>query len=142
MADIKHSIVIAASEERVRSLVTSAAGFSEWWAADSLELNDGAVELGFFNKSTVYRLRPETQSVNEILWRCETGDEWSGTFLQFALHGTGTTTTLRFIHKGWAQETDYFTNCNTTWGALMYRLKAAGEGKSPGPLFSASGLNT
>ena len=139
MADIKHSIVIAAPPERVRSLITSAAGLSEWWAADSGE-EDGAVELGFFNRNTVYRLRAELRSANEVLWRCESGDEWKGTGLRFALHENGPTTRLRFTHEGWANETDYFRDCNTTWGELMYRLKAAAEGKSPGPLFLADGL--
>ena len=31
---------------------------------------------------------------------------------------------------GWLSETEYFMTCNTTWGELMYRLKAAAEGKS------------
>ncbi len=35
---------------------------------------------------------------------------------------------------------DYFVSCNTTWGELMFRLNAAAEGKTPGPLFSAIGL--
>jgi hypothetical protein len=47
---------------------------------------------------------------------------------------------LRFTHGGWRSETDYFLNCNTTWGELMYRLKAAAEGKPRGPLFLASDL--
>jgi len=34
----------------------------------------------------------------------------------------------------------YFISCNTTWGELMYRLKAAAEGKTVAPLFSATGL--
>ncbi len=68
MADIRHSILIDAPAERVRSLVISAAGFSEWWAADSSGTEDGAAELGFFNKSTVFRLRLESQSAQEILW--------------------------------------------------------------------------
>jgi len=140
MADIRHSILIDAPAERVRSLVISAAGFSEWWAADSSGTEDGAAELGFFNKSTVYRLRLESQPAQEILWRCETGEEWNGTRLRFALTDSGPTTTLRFMHEGWANETDYFTSCNTTWGELMYRLKAAAEGKSRGPLFLTDGL--
>lgn len=42
---------------------------------------------------------------------------------------------LRFSHAGWQAETEYFVSCNTTWGELMFRLKAAAEGKNPGPLF-------
>jgi hypothetical protein len=30
--------------------------------------------------------------------------------------------------------------CTTTWGELMYRLKAAAEGKKPEPLFSKNGM--
>jgi hypothetical protein len=47
---------------------------------------------------------------------------------------------LRFTHGGWRDATDYFTRCNTTWGELMYRLKAVAEGKAPGPLFSREGF--
>jgi hypothetical protein len=98
------------------------------------------VELGFFKKSTIYRLRLETKSPMLTEWRCETGDEWNGTRLRFELRDNGVTTGLRFSHEGWASETEYFTNCNTTWGELMYRLKAVAEGKSNGPLFLADSL--
>jgi hypothetical protein len=40
----------------------------------------------------------------------------------------------------WRAETDYFVACTTTWGELMFRLKATAEGKTPGPLFSATGM--
>jgi len=140
MADIRHSIEIDAPRERVRQLVTSASGFSQWWAADSGPKDNDAVELGFFNKSTLYRLRLEAQSAAEIVWLCESGEEWKGTRLRFKLGDSGSATNLRFKHEGWASETDYFTSCNTTWGELMYRLKAAAEGKSQGPLFLANSL--
>ena len=29
--------------------------------------------------------------------------------------------------------TDMVATCNSTWGELMYRLKAHAEGKNPGP---------
>lgn len=47
---------------------------------------------------------------------------------------------MRFAHADWKAETDYFASCNTTWGELMYRLKAAAEGKTPRPLFSMVGM--
>ena len=37
MADMKHSIQIAAPLERVHPLVVSGNGFSQWWAADVTE---------------------------------------------------------------------------------------------------------
>jgi hypothetical protein len=47
---------------------------------------------------------------------------------------------LHFTHGGWRSESAYFISCNTTWGELMYRLKAVAEGKSPGPLFRAADI--
>jgi len=141
VADIRHLIQINASVERIRPLFSSAKGFSHWWAADSVEgESEGSVELGFFSRSTVYRLRQGEQTPNEIAWRCDRGKEWNGTTLHFRLEPTGKATLLHFTHGGWNEETEYFVTCNTTWGELMYRLKAAAEGKTPVPLFTMDGL--
>jgi hypothetical protein len=47
---------------------------------------------------------------------------------------------VRFLHEDWQRATDYFVSCNTTWGELMFRLKAAAVGKSPGSLFLRGGM--
>jgi uncharacterized protein YndB with AHSA1/START domain len=143
MPDIKHSIQIAAEARLVHPLVATSAGFSRWWAADVTEDHaTGSVELGFFNRATVYGLRP-IQIVAPRLahWQCQTGKEWTGTRLLFDLTEQKGQTLLKFAHADWQAETDYFISCNTTWGELMFRLKAAAEGKNPGPLFSVSGLS-
>jgi len=139
MPDIKHAIQISAKPEQVYPLVATARGLCQWWATDITE-PDGAVELGFFNRATVYRLRPTLQEPPaQAEWVCESGDEWRETRLGFRLEASNTGTQLRFTHAGWRTESDYFVSCNTTWGTLMFRLKAAAEGKSPGPLFSREG---
>jgi len=140
MADIKHSIPIAAKPEAIYPLVATGKGFTQWWTEDVTE-NNGMVELGFFKRATVYRLRlADGKSPVEADWVCETGDEWNGTHIRFRLEPSNSGIALRFTHSGWRAETDYFLNCNTTWGELMYRLKAAAEGKASGPLFSRDGL--
>ena len=70
---------------------------------------------------------------------CESGDEWKSTRLSFQIAAAKSGTLLRFSHAGWRAESEYFTSCNTTWGELMFRLKAAAEGKTPGPLFTREG---
>jgi hypothetical protein len=60
--------------------------------------------------------------------------------LVFLLEARPSGTLLRFTHAGWQAETDYFTSCNTAWGELMFRLKAAAEGKPRGLLFLAADL--
>jgi hypothetical protein len=139
MADIRHAIQIASGAEKVYPLVATAKGLGTWWATDITE-PAGAVELGFFNRTTIYRLRPIIQQPPaNAEWVCESGDEWSGTRLSFQIATAKSGTLLRFSHAGWRRESEYFTSCNTTWGELMFRLKAAAEGKTPGPLFTREG---
>jgi uncharacterized protein YndB with AHSA1/START domain len=141
MHDIKHMIPIAAAPQIVFPLVGSAAGFLRWWAADVTEDKaTGVVELGFFNRATVYGLRAiQIAPPQRAQWRCETGKEWSGTRLLFDLAEQKGQTLLRFTHADWEAETDYFISCTTAWGELMFRIKAAAEGKNPGPLFTKDG---
>lgn len=142
MADIKHMIQIAADPRAVHPLVASAQGFTRWWAEDVTEDRAGGnVELGFFNRTTLYGLQPQRIEAPRLAhWLCNTGKEWSGTRLLFDLTEQSGQTQLRFTHAGWQAETDYFVACTTTWGELMFRIKAAAEGKTPGPLFTAGGL--
>jgi len=142
MADIRHMIQIAAEPGIVHPLVSTAQGFTRWWAEDVTEdRGNGNVDLGFFNRTTLYGLQPQRMEAPRLAhWLCHTGKEGSGTRLLFDLAEQKGQTLLRFTHAGWQAETDYFVACTTTWGELMYRIKAAAEGKTPGPLFTAGGL--
>jgi hypothetical protein len=142
MPDIKHSIQIDTLPQLVHPLVASAEGFMRWWASDVTEdRTTRNLELGFFNRATVYVLHPvQFAAPRQAHWLCQSGKEWSGTRLLFDLTEQKNQTVLRFNHAHWAAETDYFVACNTTWGELMFRIKAAAEGKNPGPLFTGTGL--
>jgi hypothetical protein len=75
-----------------------------------------------------------------VIWRCESGDEWHETELRFRFQVERDRLLLDFVHARWRSETPYFTSCNTTWGELMFRLKAAAEGKPRGPLYRRDSL--
>jgi uncharacterized protein YndB with AHSA1/START domain len=145
MADLRHAIPIAAPPERIVELVSSPEGLSAWWAEDVAPVpGTDALELGFFDRTTVYRLvrapAPEPQSVR---WRCETGRDWAGTELVFRVQRQGELMRLEFSHEHWAEETPYFVSCNTVWGHLMFKLKEAAEGVAGArPLFTRSGMET
>lgn len=142
MPDIRHAIFIAAPAERVHALVSTPQGFSQWWSEDVTE-NKAAhtVDLGFFNRATVYQLSPARMAPPQTAeWICKSGQEWSGTKLVFDTASKNGGAMLRFAHADWKAETDYFTSCNTTWGELMFRLKACAEGKAPGPLFTRNAM--
>jgi hypothetical protein len=142
MPNIRHAITINAPPKLVHPLVSSGRGFTEWWAEDVEKDNfSGVVELGFFDRATVYRLQLiGSTAPTHTEWLCQSGKEWQNTKLVFELAESKNGTLLRFAHADWQDETDYFISCNTTWGELMYRLKAVAEGKKPGPLFSKNGL--
>jgi len=142
MPDIKHSISIGAEPHVVYPLVASGEGFAKWWASDVTEEKPGGnVELGFFKRATVYGLKPiQLVTPRQAHWLCHTGKEWSGTRLLFNLAPDGKNTLLRFTHADWQAETDYFVSCTTAWGGLMFRIKAAAEGRPRGTLFLANSL--
>jgi hypothetical protein len=122
MPGIQHLIQITAQlESIVYPLVAKGNGLRHWWAEDVSE-------------------REGTDPPVHADWICETGKQWSGTHIIFRLAPGGPGTILQFKHPGRQSDRDYFISDNTTWGELMFRLKAAAEGKSSGPLFRADGL--
>jgi hypothetical protein len=95
VADIQHSVEIASKPETIHPLIATAKGFGQWWAADITE-PQGAVELGFFNRATVYWLRLKIDEPPiQAEWVCETGEEWSGTHIIFRLEAGPSGTLLR-----------------------------------------------
>src|ERR1700686_2863280 len=130
MPDIKHSIQIDAAPQLLHPLGASAEGFSRWWASDVTEdTTSGNVELGFFNRATVYGVHPiHIAAPRQAHWLCQSGKEWSGTRLLFDLAEQKGLTLLRFTHADWQAETDYLVACTTSWGELMFRIKAVAEG--------------
>lgn len=139
MPDIKHQIQSSATPEQVFAQVHSGEGFGTWWATDITKPGE-TVDLGFFNRATIYKLRVSAQTApTHIDWICESGDEWNGTHIVFDLEANKNGTLIRFAHAGWRAETPYFISCNTTWGELMFRLKEVAEGGKPGPLFTKDG---
>jgi len=135
---------VDAPADRLRQLVSSAAGLATWWAEDVGQVpGSAAVELGFFDRSTVYRLVPITDTGDDVRWKCETGHEGAGTDLVFRLTSKGTQTLLEFSHQGWADASPYFVSCNTVWGHLMFKLKDIAErGGAARPLFTKSGMES
>lgn len=140
MPDIRHAIQIDAPPSAIYPLISTPSGWAQWWAEDVRE-SGSEIELGFFNRTTIYRLKALGQKAPvRSEWLCESGKEWAGSRLIFQLDPAGKGTQLRFTHAAWVAETDYFVNCTTTWGELMFRIKSAAEGKPRGPLFLAGSL--
>ncbi len=141
MPDIRHSVEIDASLEAVFPLVATPDGFQQWWAADVVTKPSGDVDIGFFNRGMVFHLRLETiEKPHVARWSVRADAEWDETRLIFECSESDDRCVLHFTHWDWPRESEYFVSCNTTWGELMFRLKAAAEGKPRGPLFLATAV--
>jgi uncharacterized protein YndB with AHSA1/START domain len=136
-----HEITISAPPDRVFEALTTGDGLSSWWTGDSeAEPEEGSIAVfGFGGRATVFRMRvDELVAGSLVCWAC-VGDveEWQGTHLRFELAPTAEgDTRVRFTHGGWQSTDGMFAMCNTTWGALMIRLKEYAEGRSSGPFFT------
>ena len=140
MPNILHQIKIHASPERVFDALSTADGLRSWWTTDvAAEPIEGSIaEFGFQRRGTVFRMRiDELVPGRRIAWSClGDHDEWEGTRLEWHLSPEdGGHVDLRFAHRDWRSLGGAYAISNTTWGGLMYRLKAYAETDVPDPLF-------
>ena len=137
MPDLLHHIPIDAPAEKVYAALATETGLRGWWTADTLaeESVGGRAQFGFNKRSVTFRMTiEELTPPTRVVWSCH-GDpaEWHGTRLSWEISPQGQGSVLRFRHANWRESSDFFAMCNSTWGELMYRLKAYAEGKNPGP---------
>ena len=137
MPDLHHQITIAATPDKVYAAMATQAGMRAWWTADTTmqEKIGGNAEVGFGKRATVFRMTVETlEPGKRVVLSCH-GDpaEWTGTKLTWTMTPQDASTVLRFTHAGWKAMTDMCALCNSSWGALTYRIKDYVEGKNPGP---------
>ncbi|NOZ52458.1 MAG: SRPBCC domain-containing protein [Gammaproteobacteria bacterium] len=140
MADMLHEIIINSAASKVYDAITSESGLKSWWTADATtQAKQGSVAtFGFGGRATVFRMRIEQLEKDKIVhWHClGDADEWEGTDLKFHIESTGQNqSVLHFTHTHWRSTEGWFAMCNTTWGAVIVRLKEFAEGKSSQPYF-------
>jgi len=138
MADLNHVVPINASPDGVYAAVATQAGMRSWWTADTqMDARvGGKAEFAFNNRGIIFRMTiKELEPGRCVVMSCHGDpDDWNGTTLRwdiFANDGGGST--LKFVHSGWREMTDFCASCNTMWGNLMFRLKDSLEGNSRGP---------
>lgn len=137
MPELLHEIAIEAPPEKVYPAVATQKGLRGWWTADTTaeEQVGGKAEFGFDKRTLVFRMTiEELAPPKHVVWSCH-GDheEWKGTKLIWDIAASDEGSVLRFRHANWKERSSFFATCNSTWGELMYRLKAYAEGKNPGP---------
>jgi len=130
MANIRHHLIIKASNQVVFDAITTQEGLRAWWTNET----DAKAEVGYvnhfkfgseyFNEMKISKLNAPVM----IHWDCINGpEEWIGTKLSFELENKDGDTFLRFAHMDWAAETDFYGSCNYHWGYYLESLKSLCE---------------
>jgi uncharacterized protein YndB with AHSA1/START domain len=137
MADLTHIVPIDATPDQIYAAIAPQAGMQRWWTADTqMEAKvGGKAEFGFDKRQMVFRMTIDTLDPGRrVVMRCH-GDqpEWKGTTLTWDIVGSDGAATLKFVHGGWREVTDFCSGCNSMWGNLMFRLKDSVEGNVRGP---------
>lgn len=137
MVDLHHQILVEATPQKVYDAIATQLGLRSWWTADAdvEERESGEAVFGFNKRAVVFRMKIDKLSPsNGVHWSC-TGEhpEWAGTKLEWVIEPGNEGTAVKLFHRGWREQNDFCSSCNSTWGELMWRLKDYVQGKNPGP---------
>lgn len=139
MHEMNHRILIKASPDAAFEALTTSKGLSKWWTGDSIAdpVVGSIAEFGFSNRANLFLMEIEDLVPAKcVVWRCKGNPEdWVDTRLTWDITKTKDGVEISFTHAGWATNSAFFASCNSTWGALMFRLRDYLEGKAPGPMF-------
>lgn len=131
MPDILKVVDIHTSPQDVFETVATAAGIRRWWSGD-VEGDDDVgsqVTIRFGENWKVVMKRIEATRDQRVAYQIieHDSDEWIGTTLAFELTPEDDWTTLKFDHRDWSAETDFFRFCSTKWTVFLLSIKRASE---------------
>jgi len=139
MAELRFIVPVDALPDKIYAAVATQAGMRSWWTADTRmeEKVGGKAEFGFDKRGMIFRMTIDRLDPGRCVVMSCHGDqpEWNATTLRWdiAKDEAGDGATLRFVHSGWREVTDFCASCNAMWGNLMFRLKDSVEGNGRGP---------
>jgi uncharacterized protein YndB with AHSA1/START domain len=136
MFTIDTTIDIAAPLARVRTAITTEAGFRAWFAADADF--DGKHATFRFARPTESRsvtLEVERCDGTGIVMRCvahENNPDWVGTTLAIELGETPTGTRVHLVHSGYPAKNEVYERCSEAWQYFLrslasYMMTGTGE---------------
>lgn len=140
MVDIHHIFTYKAPSQQIFDALTKETHIQKWWtpiARIKEGLNEeGRVEFDHdYVAWTIKDLDPPKVLILEVVdSKMHHVAEWTHTTLVFELEDNGDgTTTMKFSHKGWKEETECFQKCTEGWafflGDSLKSYLETGQGK-------------
>jgi len=126
MFTIDSKIDIAAPLARVRTAITTEAGYRAWWAQDA----DFDGTQGTFRFARPEETRSVTFGVDScddsrIVMTCiahEKNPDWLGTRLAIELLESPTGTSVHLIHSGYPSKNEVYERCTDAWSYFLRSL--------------------
>lgn len=120
MPDIKLTVEINASPEKVYEALTEQKHLALWWTPEcKVDSEEARFEFNPYGDYVVVNI--EKLEPNKLVeWKVEdsrmmkTG-EWNGTTITFEIVEKDRKTELSFVHKDWKEETECYKKCTNGW---------------------------
>ncbi|MBZ0266377.1 SRPBCC domain-containing protein [bacterium] len=126
MPNIVHLFTVNAPLREVFRAITEQKGLSSWWTETAIASPEPGAELEFtfgdifYNKMKVISFHPD----KGVEWEClEGAEEWVGTRLSFRLKKVEDGCEVRFEHRDWLAETDFYASCSFNWAYYLQSLR-------------------
>jgi len=126
MATISHIFHVDASEEKVFNAVSTIEGIQSWWSKNTSgnEAHLGVVEIKFGSGAFINVKVDQINPNSYYRWVCvDAHPEWLNTIIEFKLSRANNKTKVEFYHSGWAEQSEFFANCNFSWARYFISLK-------------------
>jgi hypothetical protein len=125
MPDILHRIGVLAPLADVRRALATTAGLAGWWTSDTSGDAEPGGKLAFrFGEAGGFDMEVLESSSTTVRWRVLDGPaDWVGTEIAWHLEQCGDYAVVRFLHEGWAEQTEPMAHCSTKWATFLMSLK-------------------
>ena len=126
MFTIDSSIDVTAPLARVRTAITTEAGFRAWFAQDAdFDGKHATFRFARPSESRSVTLRIDRCDASGIVMTCiahENNPDWVGTKLAIELGETPTGTRVHLAHSGYPAKNEVYERCNDAWQYFLRSL--------------------
>jgi uncharacterized protein YndB with AHSA1/START domain len=126
MFTIDRMIDIAAPLSRVRTAVTTEAGYRAWWAQDAdFDGKRATFRFAQPNETRTVTFRVDRCDENSIAMTCiaqENNPDWLGTTLALELRETPAGTRVHLVHSGYPAKNEVYERCCEAWAYFLRSL--------------------
>ncbi len=138
---IKQLFHIDVTQEKVFRAISTIEGLANWWTLQT-EGNaaiGGEIQFDFGDFQGPKMRVIEASPNHTVIWECvDSPHGWLGNTFVFQLDENEGKTRVRFSHRGWTEQDDFYAICSFSWGRYLESLRQYCQ-TGTGEAFGSSG---